>query len=94
MRNLIRIIVVIALAPIALAACQDPSKPRPVLHSSFGDAVRHNMAVQIINPEGDQNFTPPGLDGDRAAIAVERYRTDKTEKVVEQRTSDVGGDQK
>lgn len=94
MSNVIRILAVVALAPIALAACQDPSKPRPVLHSSFGDAVRHNMAVQIVNPEGNQDFNPPDMDGDRAAIAVTRYRTDQTERVTEQRTSDVGGGSK
>jgi hypothetical protein len=34
------------------------------------------------------------MDGMRAAGAVERYRTNKTEEVVEQRTSDVGSEAK
>lgn len=91
MSSVFRILAIVALAPVALAACENPAKPKATLHSSFGDAVRHNMAVQIVNPEGSQDFSPPEMDGDRASNAVTRYRTGQTEKVVEQRTSDVGG---
>jgi len=92
MNKILKTLFVVVLVPIALAACENPpDKPRTTLSPSFGDAVRHNMAVQIINPEGSQDFTPPPMDGARAASAVERYRTGQTEKVVEQRTSAVGG---
>ena len=87
-------ILAIAVVPIALAACENPTQPKHVLHPSFGDAVRHNMAVQIINPDGHPDLTPSAMDGARAAGAVERYRTGKTAEVIEQRTSDVGGEAK
>lgn len=90
MSSVFRILAIVALAPVALAACENPAKPKAVLHSGFGDAVRHNMAVQLVNPEGSQDFGPTPMDGDRAGIAVTRYRTGQTEEVVEQRTADVG----
>ena len=45
----------LALLCLALAGCvDDMSKP---LSPTFGDAVRQNMARQIVNPEHDQVFT-------------------------------------
>ena len=91
MNKIFKISLIAAVAPIALAACENPpQKPRTMLSPSFGDAVRHNMAVQVVNPEGSQDFGPTPMDGDRANIAVKRYRTDTTKEVVEQRTTDVG----
>lgn len=84
----------VAVVPVALAACENPAKPKHVLHPSFGDAVRHNMAVQIINPDGHPDLTPPPMDGARAAEAIERYRAGKTVEVIQQRTSDVGSEAK
>jgi type IV pilus biogenesis protein CpaD/CtpE len=90
MKATLRLLAFAAVAPLALAACENPAVPKQTLHPAFGDAVRHNMAVQILNPEGHPDLSPPPMDGTRAAGAVERYRTGKTEEVVEQRTSDVG----
>jgi type IV pilus biogenesis protein CpaD/CtpE len=90
------LIVAAALAPLALTACEgtDPFQSKPVLHPSFGDAVRHNMAVQIINPDGHPDLSPPPMDGARAADAVQRYRAGKTTEVVQQKTSQMGGEGK
>lgn len=45
------------------------------IHLSTGDAVAHNMAVQTINPwphyAKNQRIN---MDGDRARIAIERYK--------------------
>ena len=91
MNKILKILIIGAAVPIALAACENPPhQPRTMLSPSFGDAVHHNMAVQIINPEGSQDFGPTPMDGDRANIAVKRYRTDTTKGVVEQRTAEVG----
>lgn len=87
-------IVFIGLALAALAGCENPMEAKPTLHPGFGDAVRHNMAVQILNPEGHPDLTPPPMDGARAADAVERYRTGKTKTIIEQRTTDVGSQAK
>jgi type IV pilus biogenesis protein CpaD/CtpE len=88
--------IVAALAPLALAACEgdNPLQSKQVLHPSFGDAVRHNMAVQIINPDGHPDLSPPPMDGVRAADAVKRYREGKTVEVVRQRTSKMGDEGK
>jgi type IV pilus biogenesis protein CpaD/CtpE len=92
MDKILKILVIAALTPIALAACENPpQKPRLTLSPGFGDAVRHNMAVQIVNPDGSQDFNPPPMDGARADDAVERYRAGRTVKVVEQKTSTAGG---
>lgn len=94
MKRIFKLLALASLAPIALAACENPTQPKHTLHPGFGDAVRHNMAVQIINPDGHPDLTPPAMDGARAADAVERYRAGKTEEVIQQRTSNVGSEAK
>lgn len=67
--------VLLALAAAAtLSACADPGETSP----NFGNAVRHNMAVHIINPAPDYgaDMLPTG-DGRRQALATERYATGK-----------------
>ena len=64
-----------AILPLlmAMAACE--TQPRMVLGPDFGNSVRHNMALQIINPEPAEAGLPaPDLDGARAAGAMERYK--------------------
>ena len=56
------------------------------LSEGFGDAVRHNMAAQIIDP--DPVYPGPVLlDGARGALALERYRTGEVIPPVDLRTS-------
>ncbi len=63
-----------------LAACQPVDTPT----EGFGDAVRQNMAAQIINPEPRESALgrPEEFDGDRAAAAMQRYREGKVYKPV------------
>ena len=57
---------------IALAGCQ--TEPQRVNHPSFGNSVRHNMAVHIINPRPAMAPTEAtDLEGNRAAGAIGRY---------------------
>ena len=57
---------------IALAGCQ--TEPQRVNHPSFGNSVRHNMAVHIINPRPAMAATEAtDMDGHRAAGAIGRY---------------------
>ncbi len=39
----------------------------------FGNAMQHNWAVQVVNPEGEKVGIPPVMDGHRAASAIDRY---------------------
>jgi hypothetical protein len=74
-----------------LAACgpsvyRDSTTPIP----GYGNAVKQNAAVMIIDPQpaaaANVNLD---LDGRRAGIAIERYRTGTVIPPEEQRTTDV-----
>ena len=68
----INIILVIGLL-VTLGACE--TRTRQTLTPDFGDSVRHNMAVQIINPAASEQRTSViDMDGERAAGAMDRYR--------------------
>jgi hypothetical protein len=70
-----------ALMALPLAACT-PNDP------TFGGAVRHNYALQVIDPDPQYAGTPnEGGSGDLGAAAVERYRTDKVKKPKSIRTT-------
>lgn len=64
------------LALLGLAACDKYKEP--IAFAPHGDAVRNNMAAMIIDPT--PSIEDPGpLDGERALLAMERYRTDQVE---------------
>ncbi len=66
------------------AGCEN-SEP---LRKGFGDSVRHNMAVHIINPRPNYDVDSlSGLTGPRAAGVMERYHSDKVEELRIERTS-------
>ncbi|EKV28661.1 hypothetical protein C882_0873 [Caenispirillum salinarum AK4] len=59
-------------AAASLGACAEPGETSP----NFGAAVRHNMAVHIINPAPDYGpGAQPTGSGRRQALATERYAT-------------------
>ncbi|WP_193370759.1 hypothetical protein [Pelagibius marinus] len=64
-----------------LVACT----PQEKIHPSFGNAVRHNMSIHIINPTPEYSAAQqiPELDGPRAAGAQGRY--DKGEVIQPER---------
>jgi len=62
-----------ALLIIGLSACADPHVP---LAPDFGNAVSANIAAQVINPAPNVSEQYPTTNGQRAAGAVERYRTE------------------
>jgi hypothetical protein len=82
--------IVIAAATM-LAACapsvyQDSTSPIP----GYGNAVKQNSAVMIIDPQpASAANVDIDFDGRRGAIAIERYRTGKVIPPEELRTSDV-----
>ena len=71
-------------AMLALAGCQStPYAPRIApqagsLDAGWGEASKYNAAVQTINPEPVYTAADaqPGDNGDKAANATKRYRTD------------------
>ena len=66
------------------AGCEN-SEP---LRKGFGDSVRHNMAVHIINPRPNYDVDSlSDLTGPRAAGVMERYHSDKVEELRIERTS-------
>ena len=56
---------------MGLAACADQ---RATLSPNFGNAVRHNIAVQTINPNPNDTMIVPDMDGERAADLMNRYK--------------------
>jgi hypothetical protein len=71
-------------ALLALGGCQStPYAPRIApqagsLDAGFGEVSKYNAAVQIINPEPvyTADNAQPGDNGEKAANATKRYRTD------------------
>ncbi len=48
---------------------------------NFGEITRRNMAAQIVDPDPDYDRAAvPGGNGERTALMMERYRTDKVEE--------------
>ena len=68
-----RIITAVVIGLVVLTACE--TEPRMTLSPDFGNSVRHNMAVHIINPPslGKETTVVP-MDGVRALGAIDRYQ--------------------
>ena len=68
-----RIITAVVIGSAVLAACE--TEPRMTLSPDFGNSVRHNMAVHIINPPSlGKETTALPMDGVRALGAIDRYQ--------------------
>jgi type IV pilus biogenesis protein CpaD/CtpE len=75
-------------AALGLVACSDTQAP---LNAGFGDAYYHNIAVQVIDPApANAGSGPTDLEGERARIAIDRYRSSTTIVPEDTATSDVG----
>ncbi|MEO6360916.1 MAG: hypothetical protein ABIO43_10130 [Sphingomicrobium sp.] len=80
-------------ATIALAGCNTTYKDIGSPDPAFGESVKYNAAVHIIDPdpvytaEGAQ----PGDNGDRGAQAVRRYRTGQVKQPEVETTTSGGG---
>ena len=60
----------IAGVSLLLAGCASQG-----ISPTFGNAVRQNMAAQIVNPDPVGARPPPQLNGVRARDAYDRYET-------------------
>lgn len=72
-----------AAAAFALGGCEsiDPVSGSP--DPAFGEAVKYNAAIQIIDPDPvyAETDAQPGDSGAKGAAAVKRYRTDAVKDV-------------
>lgn len=84
---------IIAVAGLAtgllLAACDRPPSLGPG-EADFGNAVRHNMAAQAVNPAPMPESGNAPYDGSRAQRGIQRYKADEVKQPRELRTSPVG----
>jgi type IV pilus biogenesis protein CpaD/CtpE len=69
MKNIVKLLASLTL--FGAAAC---APAEPTLSPEFGNAVRHNMAAHIINPDYRAEAAPSALDGARAGLAIQNYR--------------------
>ena len=82
----------VALA-MSLAGCQTMSEPaEPTLAPGFGNAVKANMAAQVVNPEAGKEEQPaPPLDGQKAERVIKDYRKETGEAPTGTLIENVGG---
>ncbi len=67
------IIAAVVLGLAVLTACE--TEPRMTLSPDFGNTVRHNIAVHVINPPSlGKATTALPMDGVRALGAIDRYQ--------------------
>jgi hypothetical protein len=86
-----------ALTPLSalvlLAACAGTGpdgQPAPVTSEvTYGEAVRHNMAAQIVDPE-PADLTLPPADGNRTLLMLRRYQVDKVKPPQETSINTIG----
>jgi hypothetical protein len=61
---------------LLLSACEAPDySHKEPLNPSFGNAVKHNFSLQVIDPTPVASDEPPMMDGARAGRAMSRYRS-------------------
>ena len=70
------------LALVALGACEEIRQVRetPNLTSGYGEATLDTMTKQIADPLPVDTRTPSNMSGERAALAMERYKTNTSIK--------------
>jgi hypothetical protein len=83
------------LAPLALgllAGCNTVNPQTGSIDPGFGEAVKYDQAVQTIDPDPvyTADGAQPGDQGDKAAAAVKRYRTDAVKNVEVMQTTSGG----
>ena len=71
-----RIALLTVATALGLVACTDTQAP---INATFGDAYYHNIAVQVIDPTpANAGSGAPDLEGERARVAIDRYRSSTT----------------
>lgn len=81
------------LALVLLAGCNTVNPQTGSVDPGFGEAFKYDMAAQTIDPDPvyAADAAQPGEQGDKAAAAVKRYRTDTVKSVEAVQTTTGGG---
>ena len=81
------------IAFVLLAGCQTTDRGAGSLDQAFGEAVKYDTALQVIDPDPvyDDHDAQPGDNGAKAAAAAKRYRTDQVKQVDTQSTTAAAG---
>ena len=67
------LVVVSIILSLYLTGCSESHQQ--TISKDFGNAVKTNTALQVINPEaGKEDMPPMALDGQKAEQALEQYR--------------------
>lgn len=82
---------VVAMLPF-LAACQtDLAAKEDGPQSKFGDANRHTMMAQVLDPDPQYDTLTPATSAEHAGQAIERYQKDAVKKPQRVSTQSGGG---
>ena len=65
---------------LLLAGCTGTDGGIASTGPAFGEAVRQTLAAQVLDPAPEYAEANPLTSGGRAALAVERYETDKVKQ--------------
>jgi type IV pilus biogenesis protein CpaD/CtpE len=83
------IVAISIMLSLFLAGCSQSHQL--TMSEDFGNAVKTNTAMQVINPEAGQEDMPPmALDGQKAEQGLEQYRGATGEAETEQLIQNVG----
>jgi chitodextrinase len=76
---------------ILAGACTPVNPIEGPLHTSFGDAVRHNIAQQVIDPDPPYASWPePDFNGERGWVVIDRYHRGEEKQVEAPVTTGLG----
>ncbi len=87
-------LIVAAAGLASIAGCNTAPLPQAgSLDAGFGETMKYNAAVQIINPDPvyTADGAQPGDSGEKAANASKRYRTDQVKETESGRESGGSG---
>ena len=76
-----------------LAGCNTVNHQSGSVDPAFGEALKYDMAIQVIDPDPvyHEDGAQPGESGAKGAAAVRRYRTDQVKEVEQIQTTTSGG---
>lgn len=79
-------------ALVLLAGCHTVNPQTGSHDPGFGEALKYDMAIQVIDPDPvyAEDGSQPGDSGAKGAAAVKRYRTDQVKDVEVIETTSAG----
>lgn len=85
------LITVFITLSVSLAGCSQSHQQ--TINEEFGDSIKTNTAMQVINPDAGQEDMPPmALDGQKAETGLTEYRKDTGEAGKEDLVKDIGNE--